>query len=114
MITFTMNFSASDLAIIFTTLLRPILAVQIQKIIVKRNFIRTRKVVLFEQLMATRVTRLSPEHVRALNRINIYFYGEGENKRTKTESKVLEGWKIYLDHLGGYMRLKNLIFRIVN
>jgi hypothetical protein len=49
--------------------------------------------------MATRVTKLSPEYVRALNRIDIYFYGEGPNKRTKTESKVLEAWKIYLDHL---------------
>lgn len=95
-----MNFSASDLAIIFATLLGPILAIQIQKLIEKRNFAHTRKVVLFEQLMATRATRLSPEHVRALNMIDIYFYGEGPNKRTKTESKVLEAWKIYLDHLG--------------
>ncbi|WP_406935450.1 DUF6680 family protein [Acinetobacter seifertii] len=82
-----MNFSASDLAIIFATLLGPILAIQIQKLIEKRNFAHTRKVVLFEQLMATRATRLSPEHVRALNMIDIISMVRGPIKELKLNRK---------------------------
>lgn len=99
MIDFAINFSASDLAIMFATLLGPILAVQAQKLIEKRNSAHERKVALFEQLMATRAVRLSSEHVRALNMIDIYFYGKGPSKRSKTETKVLEAWKIYHDLL---------------
>ena len=49
---------------------------------------------IFRTLMATRATRLSAEHVQALNGIELTFYGGG-----KKEKKVLEAWKAYHDHL---------------
>lgn len=49
--------------------------------------------------MATRGARLSPEHVRALNMIDLTFYGKGITGRTKMEQDVLNAWKEYLDHL---------------
>jgi hypothetical protein len=63
---------------------------------------RRRKISLFEQLMATRGSRVSSEHVRALNMIDLVFYGEktlGVLRRSTQEKAVLEAWKEYLDHL---------------
>jgi hypothetical protein len=37
---------------------------------------------------------LSPDHVRALNSIDVEFYGK--DKKSKA---VVEAWKVYLDHL---------------
>jgi hypothetical protein len=75
--------------------LSPILAVQAQKAIESFREQRRRKIFLFEQLMATRAARLAPEHVRALNMIDLIFYGE----RTAKERSVLDAWKQYHDHL---------------
>jgi len=49
---------------------------------------------IFRTLMAKRATGLSPEHVEALNRIEIEFYG----KDTKSKA-VFDAWKEYHDHL---------------
>jgi hypothetical protein len=43
--------------------------------------------------MATRATAISPDHVQALNLIDLEFQG-------KRYQKVREAWKVYLDHLG--------------
>ncbi|MDT9121853.1 DUF6680 family protein, partial [Escherichia coli] len=46
--------------------------------------------------------RLSNEHVRALNMIDIAFYGrvrKGQAKRSKAESQVISAWKLYFSHL---------------
>ncbi|MEW5911718.1 MAG: DUF6680 family protein [Thermodesulfobacteriota bacterium] len=57
----------------------------------KRSEERKRKEDLFKTLMATRANRLSQEHVRALNLIDVSF--------TKKEQRVLDAWKVYLDYL---------------
>jgi pimeloyl-ACP methyl ester carboxylesterase len=52
--------------------------------------------------MATRAARLGPDHVRALNAIDIVFYGQkvfGRSRRTKSEQAVLDAWREYLDKL---------------
>jgi hypothetical protein len=52
--------------------------------------------------MATRKARLSPEHVRALNMIDLVFYGQrvmGVQRRSTAEQRVLDCWREYLDHL---------------
>ena len=97
-----MNIEFKDLAIVIATLLGPILAVQAQKAVESFRAVRQRKSHLFEMLMATRASRVSPEHVRALNMIDLVFYGStifGISRRTSKEQRVLESWKEYLDHL---------------
>jgi len=57
---------------------------------------------IFDTLMATRLTRIAPEHVTALNMIDLAFSGIcvfGRNFPSKTERSVLESWRAYLDHL---------------
>jgi uncharacterized protein DUF6680 len=49
---------------------------------------------VFRSLMATRAAQLSSEHVRALNMIEIAFYGGGEK-----EKAVRDTWKAYHYHL---------------
>lgn len=80
--------------LIFVTFAGPVAAVQAQKWIERRQAKRKGKDYVFRTLMATRAARLSPEHVQALNMIDLEFYGGG----TK-EKGVREAWKQYLDHL---------------
>ncbi|VEI39549.1 Uncharacterised protein [Citrobacter youngae] len=54
--------------------------------------------------MATRSqsARLSSEHVRALNMIDLAFYGKikrGKAKRSASEGNILSSWKLYFAHL---------------
>ncbi|MCX7237257.1 DUF6680 family protein [Polynucleobacter sp.] len=88
-----------DWAIVFATLMGPVLAVQAQKWIESLRKSSDAKDAIFKSLMATRGARLSPEHVRALNMIDLTFYGKGLSGRTKMEQDVLDAWKEYLDHL---------------
>ncbi|HCT85424.1 MAG TPA: hypothetical protein DF296_09515 [Candidatus Margulisbacteria bacterium] len=80
----------------------PILAVQAEKLL---EFIRdkkTKRLRLFHTLMATRATRLSNEHVAALNMIDIEFYGRkilGVRFQTPKEKSITNAWKNYNDHL---------------
>lgn len=46
----------------------------------------------FRVLMATRKIGISPDHVNALNLIEVDYYGK---------SKVIQAWKAYIDYLGG-------------
>ncbi|WP_146604248.1 DUF6680 family protein [Cupriavidus phytorum] len=92
----------NDWLIIGATLTGPILAVQAQKWVERSREARGRKLHIFHSLMATRGSRLSPDHVRALNMIDLSFYGPvrfGKNWRSKAERAVLAAWKEYLDHL---------------
>jgi hypothetical protein len=84
----------SDIAIIFATLCGPIAAVQAQKWLEKNRDVRRRKEHIFRTLMATRASRVSAEHVQALNMINFEFYGGGQRDRA-----VREAWNEYRDHL---------------
>ncbi|MBK5415242.1 DUF6680 family protein [Pseudomonas sp. TH31] len=97
-----LNLELKDWATIVAALMGPILAVQAQKLVERFREHRNRKNKVFEQLMATRSARVSPDHVRALNMIDLVFYGEktvGIQRRSKTEQSVLNAWKEYLDHL---------------
>jgi hypothetical protein len=94
--------SISDWAIVLATLLGPILAVQAQKWLERWRDYRNRKMWVFQTLMATRAAWLEPERVRALNMIDLVFYGRrrfGRNWRSDTEQAVLDAWKIVLDEL---------------
>ena len=62
-----------DWTVITATILGLILAVQAQKAVEALREHRTRKTSLFEQLMATRASRVSSEPVRALNMIDLVF-----------------------------------------
>lgn len=83
----------SDWLVILAIVIAPILAIQIQKIIENRKEIKARKMQIFRTLMATRATPLYPQHVEALNMIDIEFF---ENK------KVTEAWKLLLDNFANY------------
>lgn len=90
-------------ATVLATVLGPILAVQAQKWIERAQERNRRKSWVFNQLMATRASRLSPDHVQALNMIDLAFYGRrdfGKLRATKTEIAVTDAWHEYLDHLG--------------
>ena len=92
----------SDQLIILATVLGPILAVQAQKAVEAFREKRQRKLWVFHTLMATRAARLSPEHVQALNMIDLAFYGQrilGIKHRSKQEQSVLDSWREYLDQL---------------
>jgi hypothetical protein len=84
----------SDWLIIAAVLLGPIFAVQVQKVIESWKESKQRKIAIFKTLMSTRRTTLSPRHVEALNIIDIEF-----SPKKPKEKKVIESWKIYLDHL---------------
>jgi hypothetical protein len=87
------TFKVADVAIVFATLVGPILAVQAQKWLEKGRAINDRRNAIFRVLMATRSAMLSPGHVEALNSIPVEFYG------TKgTLKKINDAWKLYLDH----------------
>lgn len=85
----------ADLAIVFATLLGPILAIQAQKWLEKERAVKERRMWIFRVLMATRAARLTQQHVEALNSIPIEFYGTDKKLRT-----IVEAWKAYLDHTG--------------
>ncbi len=84
----------TDIAIVFATIIGPILAVQAQKWLERQREIKQRRVWLFRTLMATRATTLSPAHVEALNAVPIEFYGKDQKLRA-----IIDKWKSYLDHL---------------
>lgn len=84
---------------IFATLLGPIIAVQLQKYLERRNESRNQKNWIFSTLMATRGSRLAPDHVRALNMIDLAFNGGRSSRRKASETDVLDTWRDYLDHL---------------
>ena len=84
-----------NVAIIFATLLGPLLAVQAQKWLERRRVVDDRRLTIFRMLMATRGAMLSPGHVEALNAIPVEFYG------TKGRLKEInDAWKLFLDHHG--------------
>ena len=75
-----------DTAVVFATIAGPILAVQAQKYLERLRESKREQNVVFQTLMATRFSRLSAEHVQALNSIELAFYGgwwkaKARNKR---------------------------------
>lgn len=68
----------------------PVLAVLAATFLDRRRQTRERQLQLFRMLMSTRRTRLSTDHVAALNLIEVEFHGV---------KKVIEPYKKLLDHL---------------
>ena len=85
----------ADWLIVVAILLAPVVAVQVQWWVEQMREKHGNKNSIFETLMATRGARVSLEHVRALNMIDIEF----SRKPSKADQPVLKAWKIYRDHL---------------
>ena len=85
----------ADWLMIIAVLLAPLVAVQVQKALERYREDRTRKLNVFKTLMATRAATVSPQHVQALNMIDLEFHAEKYKGTT-------DAWKTYLDHLGHY------------
>jgi hypothetical protein len=85
----------SDWLMMLAVLSGPIIAVQIQKYIDRKSESRNRKLRVFGDLMTTRASPLAFQHVSALNMVGLEFNG-------KQYSKVVNAWKIYLDHLNSF------------
>lgn len=81
-----------DIIMTIAVLTGPIAAVQVQKWLEKSRENKMRKLDIFKALMTTRITKVSIEHVQALNMIDIEFI---ENKY----EKVIAAWRTYHDHL---------------
>jgi hypothetical protein len=84
----------TDIALISSTLLGPVLAVQVQKYLERWREESERRKRIFKTLMATRAARLAPAHIEALNLIDIEFPATH-----KPFKKVRSAWKAYLSHL---------------
>ncbi len=87
----------SDGFMILAILIAPFLAVFAQKQIELWRERRVRKLWVFKMLMATRGRVLAPEHVQALNMIELEFINS-------SDKAVLNAWKEYHDHLNSYPR----------
>lgn len=85
----------ADWLMIIAVLLAPLVAVQVQKVLERYREDKARKLNIFKTLMATRAATVSPQHVQALNMIDLEF--QGVKYRGATDA-----WKTYLDHLGHY------------
>lgn len=73
----------------------PIIAVQLSQYLERNRQKKAGKEWVFKTLMRTRATVVNPNHVEALNMIDVEFYGN--NKKNKN---VVAAWKLYLDNLG--------------
>jgi len=83
-------------------LLGPVLAVQAQKWVERARESSNRRTWVFYALMATRGARLADDHVRALNSIDMVFYGFralGKPWRRKKSQAVIDAWREYHTHL---------------
>lgn len=82
---------ANSLAIIAAVFLGPITAVFITRFIDHRRLKHGRRMDVFRTLMRTRRMTLTPDHVGALNLVEIEFHGE---------PNVINAWKDYFSYLG--------------
>lgn len=88
--------------IIGGALIGPVLAVQAQKWVERVRSESTRRAWIFETLMSTRGARMAPDHVRALNAIDLAFYGTrifGTARRPREYQVVIDAWRDYHAHL---------------
>lgn len=93
---------STDVVMVVATLAGPILAVQAQKWVERIREASSRRHWVFTVLMATRQSRVSIDHVRALNSIDLTFYGArwfNGRRRRATDQAVLDAWHEYHSHL---------------
>ena len=83
----------SNIISIVAILLAPAVAIYVGKYLDKKKEILDAKLWIFRTLMATRATPMSQEHVKALNMIDVTFYG-----KDKKSKGVVESWNILRDH----------------
>jgi polysaccharide pyruvyl transferase WcaK-like protein len=79
-----------DIINILAIIMGPIIAISMTRYLDKKRDIEQRKFQIFKELMVTRTTQINPEHVKALNAIEIEFYND---------EKVINAWKKYFDTL---------------
>jgi hypothetical protein len=89
----------TDALLITVTLLSPVIAVQVQKLIERVSQRSEAQHRIFRALMATRATRVVPEHVQALNMIDLEFSGSRWRGPTPQEREVINKWRLYGDQL---------------
>jgi len=87
----------NDGLLIAAVVAAPFLAVFAQRQVELWRERRGRTLAVFKTLMATRGRSLSPEHVQALNVIELEFV-------RKSDEPVLTAWRVYRDHLYSYPR----------
>lgn len=97
---FLTSMTISDKVMVAAVILGPIFAIQVEKIIEHWKEKRSFKLWIFKTLMRTRGATLSPLHVEALNMIELEFYPREKFK------KIIEAWKVYLDHLHSFPQNK--------
>ncbi len=79
---------------ILAVLLSPLIALRVQAWLEDRRSRYNRKLTIFRNLMTTRASRMAPQHIEALNSIEIEFYA-----KTGPEKKVLDAWRELVNHL---------------
>ena len=84
----------ADWLMIAAVLVAPLIAIQVSQFLDRRRDRRHRRLAVFRALMTTRRSRLSADHIQALNMIDVEFAGRDKKSRT-----VVDAWKAYLDHL---------------
>lgn len=84
------SIKATDVAIVFATLIGPILAVWASEWRQLRRQNQERKEWVFRTLMTTRSARLHPEHIQALNYIEFAY---------SRNSEITDAWGVYFEHL---------------
>lgn len=82
-----------ELLTLFAILLSPLIAVQATAWLQRRRNDRDRRMHIFRTLMGTRAAGLDPNHVAALNMIDVEFYGKDRKSRA-----VVEACRVYLEH----------------
>jgi len=82
----------SDGLMILAVMLAPLVSVQVSQLLERRRGREERKLNVFRTLMATRANRVSLDHVKALNMIDLEFSGKGKGERV-----IRENWKALLD-----------------
>jgi hypothetical protein len=84
----------NDWLIVASTLLSPLIALQVSEVLKRRQLVRDEQFRVFKVLMSTRASNLDPRHVEALNLIDVVFH---EDSRAQLDIRRL--WKQYLHHL---------------
>jgi len=84
------SIKAGDIAIVFATLMGPILAVQAQSFVEWRRQRLNRRQGIFYVLMRTRATPLAPDAVNALNTVPLEFY---------KDAVIINAYKEFIAHI---------------
>lgn len=82
----------TDVLVVFATMVSPFIAVQASEKLRANASAKDAREKVFHTLMSTRGARLTPDHVAALNRIDLVF-------PAASFSGVSDAWNMYLRHM---------------